>query len=63
MVDISINQQTVHWCDYSTHLLEKPYREFEDIFAAYNREYYKEVACDFQKEIIVKILQGDVEYL
>jgi hypothetical protein len=29
LVDVSVNEQTVHWCGYSRHQLEKPYLLYE----------------------------------
>jgi hypothetical protein len=29
MVDISINQDSVHWCGHSDHEMHIPYRDYE----------------------------------
>jgi len=29
LVDISVNEQTVHWCGHSDHQLEQPYLDYE----------------------------------
>lgn len=29
LVDISVNEQTVHWCGHSDHQMEQPYLDYE----------------------------------
>lgn len=33
LVDVSVNEQTVHWCGHSSHQLEEPYLAYEQQLA------------------------------
>ena len=44
LVDVSVNEHTVHWCGHSEHALEEPYLEFESFFLTYNQRFYEHLA-------------------
>lgn len=39
MVDLSINEETVHWCGHSEQILSEPYLSFEKYVLAENKMY------------------------
>ena len=41
LVDISINEQTVHWCGHSDHQMEKPYLEYEKEVVDLSLKFYE----------------------
>lgn len=36
LVDVSVNEQTVHWCGHSSHQLEQPYLIYEALLLELN---------------------------
>lgn len=36
LVDVSVNEQTVHWCGHSAHQLEQPYLTYESLLLDLN---------------------------
>ena len=40
IMDLSVNELTVHWCGHSQHDVQEPYLELEDAFLEYNEKYY-----------------------
>lgn len=41
LVDISVNEQTVHWCGHSTHQLEQPYLDYEEALTELSSDFIK----------------------
>jgi hypothetical protein len=41
LVDISVNEQTVHWCGHSNHTLEQPYLDYEQAVLSMSRAFLK----------------------
>ena len=52
LIDISINEQTVHWCGHSDHQLEQPYLNYEQTVI--------EVSIDFLKSLSSKLSPEDI---
>lgn len=44
MVDLSINEETVHWCGYSMHNLAQPFLEFQKYVLAENVMFVNYIA-------------------
>jgi hypothetical protein len=63
LVDVSVNEQTVHWCGHSRHQLEQPYLRYEQLLLQLNSDYTRSLLGALpapDKQQLVKI---DVEYL
>lgn len=39
LIDLSINQENVHWCGHSEQILSQPYKSFEKYILAENKMY------------------------
>lgn len=44
MVDVSLNEETVHWCGYSKQLLAQPFLMFQKYVLAENQVYANYIA-------------------
>lgn len=42
-MDISINENSVHWCGHSEHVMHIPYQHFEDSFLAEFKTYLEKM--------------------
>ena len=52
MVDLSINEETVHWCGHSQQVLSEPYASFEKYVLAENKmyvNYVRELVTDLKE--------------
>lgn len=62
LVDISVNEQTVHWCGHSQHQLEQPYLDYEQALMKMSHEYIASVVDSGQplsKQDIFEIVKID----
>lgn len=64
LVDVSVNEQTVHWCGHSRHQLQQPYLKYEQQLLELNRAYCLSLlptcsASDLRRQLA----QIDLEYL
>lgn len=49
LVDISVNEQTVHWCGHSDHQMERPYLDYESSL------------IDISKQFIQSLIKGETK--
>ena len=63
LVDISVNEQTVHWCGHSGHQLEQPYLAYEQRLVELNAEYLNSWLLEVGGEERSEVIRMDIEYL
>lgn len=66
MIDLSINELTVHWCGHSElELAQQPYEQFEEDFLKYNHCFMDHLISlyDGDKAMLRNLLQDQVEFL
>lgn len=63
LIDISVNEQTVHWCGHSNHQLEEPYLAYEQKLVELNAEYMRSLLEDVGSEERSEVIKLDIEYL
>ena len=64
LIDISVNEQTVHWCGHSQHEVEKPYLDYEGVLLKFNSEYLEQmIDPKWSPQEKNEVLTIDMEYL
>lgn len=67
LVDISVNEQTVHWCGHSKHQMEEPYLEYEDAVVEMSLNFLSSLARssgqELSKEDIFELIKVDADYI
>ncbi len=63
LVDVSVNEQTVHWCGHSSHQLEQPYLNYEALLLQLNSNYTRSLLTNFSQADQHQLIKIDAEYL
>lgn len=67
MIDLSINEETVHWCGHSEQILSEPYLSFEKYVLAENKmylNYIRNLSTDesIKKEFLLNFYQNELTF-
>lgn len=70
MVDLSINEQSVHWCGHSQHSMSQPFLGFQDYLLAQNQTYTKyiismttDIPQPARSHTLTHLYQHDLQFL
>jgi ABC-type proline/glycine betaine transport system ATPase subunit len=60
MIDLSINEETVHWCGHSEHKLSRPFNDFVSSFLSYNSNFYQHLDNHVLSDVTQKELHSEI---